>query len=41
MKARCVLQAQAGLAEGPHWWDEKGVLLWVEIEASRVGLFDR
>ena len=40
MKARCVLQAQAGLAEGPHWWAEKGVLLWVDIEASRVGLFD-
>jgi sugar lactone lactonase YvrE len=28
------------LAEGPHWWAEKGVLLWVDIEASRVGLFD-
>ena len=40
MKARCVLQAQAGLAEGPHWWAEKGVLLWVDIEASRVGFFD-
>jgi sugar lactone lactonase YvrE len=40
MKARCVFQAQAGLAEGPHWWAEKGVLLWVDIEASRVGLFD-
>jgi sugar lactone lactonase YvrE len=40
MKARCVFQAQAGLAEGPHWWAEKGVLLWVDIEASRVGFFD-
>jgi sugar lactone lactonase YvrE len=40
MNARCVLQAQADLAEGPHWWAEKGVLLWVDIEASRVGLFD-
>ena len=40
MKARCVLQAQADLAEGSHWWAEKGVLLWVDIEASRVGLFD-
>ena len=40
MKARCVLQAQAGLAEAPHWWAEKGVLLWVDIEASWVGLFD-
>ena len=40
IKARCVLQAQAGLAEGPHWWAEQGVLLWVDIEASRVGIFD-
>jgi sugar lactone lactonase YvrE len=40
MKVRCVLDAQAGLAEGPHWWAEKGVLLWVDIEASRVGFFD-
>ena len=40
MKVRCVLDAQAGLAEGPHWWAEKGVLLWVDIEASRVGLLD-
>ena len=40
MNLRCVLDAQAGLAEGPHWWAEKGVLLWVDIEASRVGLFD-
>jgi sugar lactone lactonase YvrE len=39
-EARCVLDAQAGLAEGPHWWAEKGVFLWVDIEASRVGLFD-
>jgi sugar lactone lactonase YvrE len=40
MKPRCVLDAKAGLAEAPHWWAEKGVLLWVDIEASRVGLFD-
>ena len=40
MKVCCVLDAQAGLAEGPHWWAKKGVLLWVDIEASRVGLFD-
>ena len=40
MNLRCVLDAKAGLAEGPHWWAEKGVLLWVDIEASRVGLFD-
>ena len=40
MQPCCVLDAQAGLAEGPHWWAEKGVFLWVDIEASRVGLFD-
>ena len=40
MKVRCVLDAQAGLAEGPHWWLEKSVLIWVDIEASRVGFFD-
>ena len=40
MKPHCVLDAQAGLAEGPHWWAEKGIFLWVDIEASRVGLFD-
>ena len=40
MKVRCVLDAQAGLAEGPHWWVEKSVLIWVDIEASRVGFFD-
>ena len=40
MKVRCVLDAQAGLAEGPHWWIEKSVLIWVDIEASRVGFFD-
>ena len=40
MQPCCVLDAQACLAEGPHWWAEKGVFLWVDIEASRVGLFD-
>ena len=40
MKPHCVLDAQAGLAEGPHWWAEKGIFIWVDIEASRVGLFD-
>ena len=40
IKPHCVLDAQAGLAEGPHWWAEKGIFLWVDIEASRVGVFD-
>ena len=40
MKCRCVLPVAAGLAEGPCWWAEKQVLLWVDIEASRIGLFD-
>ena len=40
MDCRCVLPVAAGLAEGPCWWAEKQVLLWVDIEASRIGLFD-
>ena len=40
MNCRCVLPVAAGLAEGPFWWAEKQVLLWVDIEASRIGLFD-
>ena len=40
MDCRCVLNVGAGLAEGPCWWAEKQVLLWVDIEASRIGLFD-
>ena len=40
MDCRCVLPVAAGLAEGPCWWVEKQVLLWVDIEASRIGLFD-
>jgi len=35
-----VLPVAAGLAEGPCWWTERQVLLWVDIEASRIGLFD-
>ncbi|MDA7432075.1 SMP-30/gluconolactonase/LRE family protein [Synechococcus sp. AH-601-O06] len=35
-----MLPVAAGLAEGPCWWAEKQVLLWVDIEASRIGLFD-
>ncbi len=40
MDCRCVLPVAAGLAEGPGWWIEKQVLLWVDIEASKIGLFD-
>ena len=39
-QVRCVLPAAAHLAEGPHWWAERSKLLWVDIEASRIGLFD-
>ncbi len=35
-----MLPVAAGLAEGPCWWTERQVLLWVDIEASRIGLFD-
>ncbi|QNI77248.1 SMP-30/gluconolaconase/LRE-like region family protein [Synechococcus sp. MVIR-18-1] len=35
-----MLNVGAGLAECPCWWAEKQVLLWVDIEASRIGLFD-
>ena len=34
------LPVGAHLAEGPHWWGERSQLLWVDIEASRIGLFD-
>ena len=40
LQAHCVLPAGAHLAEGPHWWAERSQLLWVDIEASRIGLFD-
>lgn len=40
MTCRCVLPIAAGLAEGPCWWSERKILLWVDIEASRIGLFD-
>ncbi len=40
MVCHCVLPAAAGLAEGPCWWSEHKILLWVDIEASRIGLFD-
>ncbi len=38
--SRCALPVAAGLAEGPCWWTEWQVLLWVDIEASRIGFFD-
>ena len=38
--AECILEVGARLAEGPHWWDERGLLIWVDIEDSRIGLFD-
>ncbi|QPN61183.1 SMP-30/gluconolactonase/LRE family protein [Synechococcus sp. CBW1002] len=38
--AECVLDARALLGEGPTWWAEANRLLWVDIEAGRVGLFD-
>ena len=38
--ADCVLDVRAGLGEGPVWWAEQNCLLWVDIEACRVGIFD-
>jgi sugar lactone lactonase YvrE len=38
--AECVLDAQATLAEGPSWLEETQTLLWVDIEESRICLFD-
>ena len=38
--SECVFDVGARLAEGPHWWEERRLLIWVDIEASRIGLFD-
>lgn len=38
--SECLLDIGARLAEGPHWWQERGLLLWVDIEDSRIGLFE-
>ncbi len=38
--AECVLDAKATLAEGPSWLAGRQALLWVDIESSRVHLFD-
>ena len=35
--AECILEVGARLAEGPHWWEERGLLIWVDIEDSRIG----
>ena len=41
MSVRCVLKdVGPGLGEGPCWWKERGLLLWVQINKSKVGLFD-
>ena len=40
LTAHCVSPVAAGLAEGPCWWRERQLLLWVDIEASRIGLFN-
>lgn len=36
----CVLEAKAQLGEGPSWLPKLKQLLWVDIEKSRVHLFD-
>jgi sugar lactone lactonase YvrE len=38
--AECVLDAKAVLAEGPCWLEDRQALLWVDIEGSRICLFD-
>ena len=40
MQAECVLEVPAVLGEGPCWWSEQQVLLWVDIESSVVCRFD-
>ncbi|RCL54744.1 MAG: SMP-30/gluconolactonase/LRE family protein [Synechococcus sp. MED-G71] len=39
-QATCVLEAAAVLGEGPHWWVEEQLLLWVDINDAQIGLFD-
>ena len=36
----CVLDSGATLAEGPHWWSERQLLIWVDIESSLIGLYN-
>ena len=40
ISAECVLNVGARLAEGPHWWESRDLLIWVDIEDSRIGLFN-
>ena len=35
-----VLDAKADLGEGPVWDDQKDQLIWVDIMANRVNLFE-
>ncbi len=39
-RAELVLDAKADLGEGPIWDDRRGQLVWVDIMAGRVNLFD-
>jgi sugar lactone lactonase YvrE len=39
-QAECVLDIKATLAEGPCWLEDRQKLLWVDIEGSKVNLFD-
>ena len=36
----CVLEVQSQLGEGPSWLPRRRQLLWVDIEKSRIHLFD-
>ena len=36
----CIYDAKAQLGEGPSWLPARKQLLWVDIEKSRVHLFD-
>ena len=38
--AQCVFPARACLGESPQWWPDRNLLIWVDIEQSKVGLFD-
>ena len=41
MSVRCVLKdVGPGLGEGPCWWKERGLLIWVQINKSKVSFFD-
>jgi sugar lactone lactonase YvrE len=40
LAAQPVLQAQADLAEGPHWDARRQILWWVDIERGHIHAFD-